>query len=113
MRWVYLGRGPLVRPIEEKVSWSVLFRKGRSVRGVGSLDRVRKLDMVQHCKWIAYGTDGLGGKGCTRMRPKLHLPVQVFGHAFRVRVTGVMASILVVRHLEGCVVSHPSRSIRE
>jgi hypothetical protein len=27
MRWVYLGRGPLVRPIEEKVSWSVLFRK--------------------------------------------------------------------------------------
>ena len=27
MRWVYLGRGPLVRPIEEKVSSSVLFRK--------------------------------------------------------------------------------------
>ncbi len=38
----------------------------------GTLDRLRKLDMVQHCKWIgcgsAYGTDGLGGKGCTRMR---------------------------------------------
>ena len=33
MRWVYLGRGPLVRPIEEKVSWSVLFRKGRVSRG--------------------------------------------------------------------------------
>jgi hypothetical protein len=29
MRRVYLGRGPLVRPIEEKVSWSVLFRKVR------------------------------------------------------------------------------------
>jgi hypothetical protein len=37
---------------------------------------LRKLDLVQHCKWIAYGTDGLGGKCCTppRMRPKLHLP---------------------------------------
>ena len=29
MRWVYLGRGPLVRPIEEKVPSSVLFRKVR------------------------------------------------------------------------------------
>ncbi len=38
-------------------------------------------------KWIVYGTDGLGGKGYTRMRPKLHLPV--LGRAFR--VTGVMA----------------------
>ena len=49
-------------------------------------------DMVHpsHCKWIAYGADGLGGKGCTRMRPKLHLPV--LGHAFR--VTGVMALAL-------------------
>ena len=37
-------------------------------------------DMVRHCKWIAYGSDGLGGKGCTRMRPKLHLPV--FWHCF-------------------------------
>ena len=50
----------------------------------GTLDRLRKLDMVQHCKWIAYG---LGGKGCTSMRPKLHLPV--LGHAFR--ITGFMA----------------------
>ncbi len=39
----------------------------------GTHDRLRKLDMVQHCKWIAYGTDGLGGKGCTRMRPNLKL----------------------------------------
>ncbi len=55
----------------------------------GPLVRLRnlKLDMVQHCKLIAYGSDGLGGRGCTRMRPKLHLPV--FGHAFR--VTGVLA----------------------
>ncbi len=41
-------------------------------------------------------------KGCTRMRPKLHMPG--FGHAFR--VTGVMAGG-IVRHLElegrGCV----------
>jgi hypothetical protein len=33
-----------------------------------TVDRLRKLDMVQHCKWIAYGTDGLQGKGCTCMR---------------------------------------------
>ncbi len=56
---------------------------------------LRKLDMVQHCKWIAYGTDsdGLGGEleGCTRMRPKLHLRLPVLGHAFRLGVTGVMA----------------------
>jgi hypothetical protein len=29
MRWVYLGRGPLVRPHRRKVSWAVLFRKVR------------------------------------------------------------------------------------
>ena len=52
----------------------------------GTLDRLRKLDMEQHCKCIVHG-DGLGGKGCTRLRSKLHLPV--LGHAFR--VTGVMA----------------------
>ena len=38
-----------------------------------------KLDMEQHCDWIVRGTVGLRGKGCTRMRPKLHLPV--LGHA--------------------------------
>ncbi len=48
---------------------------------------------LQHCKWIAYGTDGLGGKGCTRMRPKLHLPVCQWGDAFR--VTGVMAWLVI------------------
>jgi hypothetical protein len=47
-----------------------------------------KLDMEQYCKLIVHGTDGLRGKGRTRTRPKLHLPV--FGHAFRVTV--VMAS---------------------
>jgi hypothetical protein len=65
--------------------WCVTFRLS------GTLDRLRKLDMVQHYKWIAssYRSDasGLGGKGSTRMRPKLHLPV--FGHA--VRVTGALA----------------------
>ncbi len=63
-----------------------------------------ELDMEQHCKWIVYGTDGLGSRaqashlklrGCTRMRPKLHLAV--LGRAFRVRVTGVMAYRDVVR----------------
>ena len=39
-----------------------------------------KLDLEQHRKWIVHGTAGLRGKGCTRMRPKLHLPV--LGHAF-------------------------------
>jgi hypothetical protein len=31
----------------------------------------RALHMEQHCKWIVYGSDGLGGKGCTRMRPEV------------------------------------------
>ncbi len=86
-----------------------LIRHDTSSTVSGTLDRLRKLDMVQHCKWIAHGTDGLGGKGCTRMRPKLHLR-PVLGHAFR--VYGVMAGG-IVRHLEleGCVVSH--RYIRE
>ena len=53
-----------------------------------TLDRLRKLDMEQHCKWMALGTDGLRGKGRMRMRPKLHLPV--LEHAFR--ATDVMAS---------------------
>ena len=43
--------------------------------------------MEQHCKWIVHGTVGLRGKGCTRMRPKLHLPV--LGRALR--ATGDMA----------------------
>ncbi len=30
-----------------------------------------KLDMEQHCKWTFYGSDGLGGKGCTRKRPEV------------------------------------------
>jgi hypothetical protein len=59
-----------------------------SLSASGALDRLCKLGMEQHCKWIVYGTDSLGGKGCTRMRPKLHL--SVLGHAFR--VTGVRHS---------------------
>ncbi len=73
-----VSNGPVLLP---EGYWCVTYRLS------GTLDRLRKLDMVQHCKWIAYGTDGSGGKGCTRMRPKLHLPV--LGHAFR--VIGVMA----------------------
>ena len=69
----------------QKAYWCVTYRLS------GTLDRLRKLDMVQHCKWIACGTDGLGGKGCTCMRPKLHLPV--LGHAFR--VTGFMAQFVI------------------
>ena len=44
----------------------------------GSLDRLRKLrvDMLQHCKWIAYGADGLGGKGCTRMHAPEVVPAR-------------------------------------
>jgi hypothetical protein len=60
-----------------------------------SLDRLRKLDMEQHRKWMAYGTDGSGSKGCTRMRPKLHLPV--IGHAFRVTQAGVMAQCGILK----------------
>ena len=37
----------------------------------GTLGRLCKLDLEQHCKWIVYGSDGLGGKGCTRMRPEV------------------------------------------
>jgi hypothetical protein len=75
-----VSNGPVLLP---EGFWCVTYRLS------GTLDRllVRKLDMVQHCNWIACGSDGLGGKGCTRMRPKLHLPV--LGHAFR--VTGFMA----------------------
>ena len=62
--------------------------------------------MEQHCKWIVHGTVGLRGKGCTRMRPKLHLPV--------LGQWGTLYEPLVsepVRHLEGYVVTR--RSIRE
>ena len=56
------------------------------------------------CKWMVYGVDGLGGEGCMRMRPKLHLPV--IGRAFR--VTSVTCGI--VRHLEDAV-SHRSMGL--
>jgi hypothetical protein len=81
-----VSNGPVLLP---EGFWCVTYRLS------GTLDRLRKLrvDMVQHwhCKWIAYGSDGfkLGGKGCTRMRPKLHL--SVLGHAFRLGGTGVLA----------------------
>jgi hypothetical protein len=48
----------------------------RIVYLVSTLDRLRKLDMVQHYKWIAYGCDhyGLGGKGAKRQRLHAHAP---------------------------------------
>ena len=61
----------------------------RGARRTGALDRLCKLDKERHCKRTVHGTDCLGGKGCTRMRPKLHLPVPVLGHAFR--ITGFLA----------------------
>jgi hypothetical protein len=74
--------GPVLLP-EGFCQWCVTYRLS------GTLDRLRKLDMVQHCKWIAYEADCFGCKGCTRMRPNLKLHLPVFGHAFR--VTGFMA----------------------
>ena len=55
----------------------------------GTLDRLCKLDVEQHYNWIVY--EGLGGRGCTRMRRKLHLPRAALGDAFRVTGTCVMA----------------------
>ncbi len=55
----------------------------RIVYGSGTLDRLCKLDMEQHCKWMVYGPDGF--KGCTRMRTE----VAQLGHAFR--ITGFVA----------------------
>jgi hypothetical protein len=85
-----VSNGPVLLPEGYTILyWCVTYRLLLS----GTLDRLRKLDMVQHCKWIAYGTDGSGGKleGCTRMRPKLHPGLPVFGHAFPGRVIGGMA----------------------
>ena len=45
-------------------NWYVTYRLS------GILDRLRKLDMEQRCKWIVYGTDGLGGK----LRMHAHAP---------------------------------------
>ncbi len=43
-------------------------------------------------QWIVYGTGGLRGKGCTRMRPKLHLPVLGHRDAFQVSGGGKRAN---------------------
>ncbi len=91
-----------------RVQWGTTGGLGRLTwaRGVGDGVDLRKLDMVQHCKWIAYGIVGLGGKSCTRMRPKLHLPVfwaRFPSHCFHG----------IVRNLEGRGRAVPHRSIRE
>ena len=69
----------------------------------GTLDRLRKLDMEQHCKGIVHG-DGLGGKGCTRMRPGPEV-ARGTGSAGRSRARFPPSHWLhgIVRHLEGSV----------
>ncbi len=54
--------------------------------------------MEEHCKWIVHGSDGLGGKGRTRMRSEVaaarrHL--LALGRAFR--ITGFMAHFVIWR----------------
>ncbi len=70
-----------------------------------SLDRLCKLDMEQHCKWIVHGlgADGLGGKGCTRMRPGPEV-ARGTGSAGRSRARFPSHWLHgIVRHLEGSV----------
>jgi hypothetical protein len=58
---------------------------------------------------MSNGYDVLRGKGCTRMCPKLHLPV-LGTLLLQAHFPGHWCHG-IVRHLEGCAVSH--RSIRE
>ncbi len=61
-----------------------------------------KLDMVQHYKWIAYGCDGLGGKGAKRQRLHAHAPGVALAPArFGARFPSHWF-LGIVRHLEGC-----------
>ncbi len=86
-----VSNGPVLLP-RGFCQWCVTYRLSGTLR----LDRLRKLDMVQHCKWKAYGADGLGGKGCTRMRRSFTCP---FG--------GALSESLVSWHSsywEGCSV---------
>jgi hypothetical protein len=66
----------------------------------GTLDRSCKLDMEQHCKWIVHGSDGLGGKGCTRA-PKLHRSARSWARFPNHWLHGI------VRNLEGCASAVP------
>ena len=71
----------------------------------GTLNRLFKLDMEQHCKWIVVdGSDGLGGTGCTRMRPEV-APARSWARFPNIWFHDTL------RNLEGCTVPH--RSIRE
>jgi hypothetical protein len=75
----------------------------------------RKLDntssMEQHCKWIVYGSDGLGvgGKGSTRMRPRAEVASARSWARFPNHCQW-LHGIIQVRNLEGRAVPH--RSIR-
>ncbi len=77
-----VSNGPVLLP---EGFWCVTYRLS------GTLDRLRKLDMAQHCKRIAYG----GGKGCMRMRRSCTCPflgtLSVAG-TFSFRVTGFYTS---------------------
>ncbi len=97
------GHCPLTLPLRLPYQLPLLLISHDSA---GPLDaqRTGKLDMEQHLKWIVYGSDGLGGRGRTRMRPEVapcHNP-PALGHALR--ITGFMAYFVI--NLEGCVVPH-------
>jgi hypothetical protein len=64
-----------------------------------------KLDMEWHCKWMVHGADGLRGKGCTHMRPKLCTPARSRAARFP-RVTGVMARCDQARRYLGDLTGH-------
>jgi hypothetical protein len=75
--------------------------------------------MEQRCKWMVYGSDGVGGKGCTRALPVDGIRPEVApapGRSWAAfRITGFLALALpvhasVVRNFEGRAVPH--RSIR-
>ena len=78
----------------------------------GALDRLCKLDMEERCKWIVHGTDGLSGKGCTRMRPNLKLHLPVLGHAFESLVSWHSSSLQLQVGKLCCVTSIYSSVVR-
>ncbi len=62
-------------------------------------------------RWFRTRSLCLGGKGCTRLRPKLHPGLPVLGHAFSSHSVVSWHRAIgcrIARHLEGCAVSHRS-----
>jgi hypothetical protein len=66
----------------------------------GLCDGLCKPDMEKHRKWMVYGSDGLGGKGCTHSARSCTCPFSGSSpsHWFHG----------IVHHLEGCAASHRS-----